>query len=390
MYKKLFLICVFVAITLTSTQFATADYRITNGSATETAYVIYSTWRGAGGGWPAGWRTKGYYRVEPGATRNLFVPQDNPWVYIYVRRGGNEIKPADHATRESAPFYIHPRQAFTVVETTEGEFLKSNRGRWSLERADLYEYQNGGSHTIPDDPRLPDLPAQQIYNQAINSVVWIHAGEFTGSGVLIDRRRKLIVTNQHVIENTVWVDVFFPYKQNGVVNKKTNFYEKNKALLERERYLTKGKVIAQNARTDLAIVQLVQIPTTAREIQHDFSRNVEDSMRHGDTIHIFGNPGERLWNWTPGKFQRPYRVCEFANGTSLIGCLGMEGDTHDGNSGGPILNGQGTLIGILVGGTDETEALASRTWNIKALLNGVPANLAPISAPYIPQTGVQN
>ena len=386
MYKKLFLICIFVATTLTSTQFATADYTLKN-STTEIVWVVCAAWQPKQS-WeePAGWRTRGWYEIKPNATKALYTPQDGEWVYIYVKGDeSGEIKPSDHVTRESTSFLIHPWKPFSVLQTAGGDFIKSNRAERSLEQAAFYKYRNGGSHNIVE-PRLPDLPAQQIYDQAIHSVVWIHAGKFVGSGVLIDRRRKLVVTNQHVTDTTVWVDVFFPWRnQNGRVNKNADFYMRNKELLERERYLTKGKVIAQNVRTDLAIVQLVQIPTTAREIKHDFSRNVEDSMKQGDTIHILGNPGERLWNWTPGKFQRPYQVCEFADGTSLIGCLGMEGDTHGGNSGGPILNGQGTLIGILVGGTDETEALASRTWNIKALLNRVPANLVPISAPTYPK-----
>ena len=494
-----------MVVTLTSTQFATADYHITNGSATEPAFVVYSRWLPASGNWPAGWRTQGYYRVEPGGTRNLSVPQGNTWVYIYVERGGSEIKPIDHATKDNAPFWIHPSKSFTVVETNEGDFLRSNRVQWSLEQATLYKYRNGGSHTIthvsdrkslasrvfnkysttlqrrniqavlpavldglkapntqrllnpstinlvvsnpnllrrfvPDiDPKfvtllktdadlramlrdpqvqrllqnpaaidelagllrigepvmevapetpisahqnLRDLSAQEIYNQAINSVVWIHAGEFTGSGVLIDRKRKLVVTNQHVIENTVWVDVFFPWRnQNGRVNKNADFYRRNKALLQGERYLTKGKVIRQNVRNDLAIVQLVQIPTTAREIKHDFSRNVEDSMRQGDIVHILGNPGERLWNYTQGTFQRASNTCVIPEGA----CLEITGDAEAGNSGGPILNSQGILVGILTSGTDETWTGAVPTRNIKALLNRVPANLPPISALTYPK-----
>ena len=200
MYKRLFWICVFVAVTLTSTQVATADYRITNGSATEPAWVVYSAWRPASGGWPVGWRTRGYYKVEPGGTQNLFVPENNETVYIYVERASGEIKPPDHATRDNFLFWIHPSLAFTVVETNEGDFLRSDRDRGSFVGTNLYEYRNGGSHTITDEPRLPDLPAQQIYNQAMQSVVWILniEGESTGSGVLIDKRRKFVITNQHV------------------------------------------------------------------------------------------------------------------------------------------------------------------------------------------------
>ena len=224
----------------------------------------------------------------------------------------------------------------------------------------------------------PDLPAQQIYNQAIHSVVWINTDEGSGSGVLIDREKKLIVTNQHVTGTATKVIVVFPYRdRNRKLRKDLGFYADNVEWLVDKNYATVGRVIVQNVGNDLAIVQLPWLPSTAREIQHDFSRNVEDSMESGDKVHILGNPGDRLWNWTQGTFLRPRQVC-LIKGGALVGCLEMEADTHGGNSGGPVLNGQGVLIGILTGGTDETMSLAATTRNIKALLSRVPANLSPI------------
>ena len=376
MRKVTFLIIVFATLMLTTAQLATANYRITNGSATETAWVIYSTWRGAGGGWPSGWRTRGYYKVEPGDTRNLFVPQNNETVYIYVKRAGREIKPPDHAARDRAPFWIHPSQAFTVVETYEGGFLKSNLDRWSLETADLYKYPNGGSHTIVDEPRLPDLPARQIYNQAINSVIWIHTGDATGSGVLIDKERRLVVTNQHVTDGVEDIGVVFPYRQNREVMRDRDFYlQNNFEYLYNKGYITEGRVIAQNVRNDLAIIQLNRLPPTASEIKHDFSRNVEDSMRRSDRVHILGNPGERLWNWTNGDFvESEDRNCLPSGGA----CLVLESDIHGGNSGGPVLNGQGILVGIITATDNETAGYAAPARNVKALLNTVPANLVTL------------
>ena len=50
-----------------------------------------------------------------------------------------------------------------------------------------------------------------------------------------------------------------------------------------------------------------------------------------------------------------------------------------------MLNGRGMLIGILTAGTDETVTIAAPARNIKALLDRVPANLAPIPAPTYPK-----
>ena len=383
MYKRLFLIFVFLTTTLIQTQLATADFLVANGSATEDAWVIYSTWRDAGNGWPAGYRTQGWYKIEPGSFRNLRVPSDNTDVYIRVERpDGQEIKPLDHATRNNYPFWMHPTRIFTTVETATGEFLHSDLNQASLETATLYEYKNEGIHIItrPNECDLvqgpADLPAQQIYDQAINAVVWIvtESGNSisTGSGVLVDKDRKFIVTNQHVVDNADQVYVLFPYRdQNGRLRKDLDFYLNNVEWLVDNNYATgEARVIAQNVENDLAIVQLDWLPSTAREIQHDFSRNVEDSMKRGDKVHILGNPGNRLWNWTQGTFLGPQQTCPVEDG-ELVGCLVMEGDTHGGNSGGPVLNGQGVLIGILSAGTDETLSLAATTRNIKALLDTV-------------------
>lgn len=216
---------------------------------------------------------------------------------------------------------------------------------------------------------LPDLPSQEIYDQAIHSVIWIHTGTGLGSAVLIDKQRRIAVTNAHVTAGEESVGVVFPYRHNGQIRKDRGFYlGQNFPHLYSMGYITEARVIVENVQNDLAIIHLNKLPPTAHAIQHDFRRNVEESLRHGDKVHIFGNPGDRLWNWTQGTFQRQQRVC-FIGDDPLVGCLEMEADTHGGNSGGPVLNGQGVLIGILTAGTDETLSLAATTRNIKVLLD---------------------
>ena len=365
MRKTILFIFVFAMLTLMlTTQLATADYLISNESATEDAWVIYSTWREASGDWPAGWRTRGWRRVEPGGFTTLSVPEHNPWVYLRVERPyGREIKPPDHETRDAARFWIHPSKGFTAVMRSNGDFLKSDWLKWALSRARLYKYPNGGRHTITDGPasNLPELSAQQIYDQAINSVLWIVTADGAGSGVLIDKERRLAVTNAHVTDQAEWVRVFFPWRDwNGTLIKNQEYYVNNMWRLESLGYATRGRVIAENFRSDLAIIQLDRLPPTASEIAHDFSAQLAASMKRGDKVHILGNPGNRMWNWTQGSFVKDWGSW-----------LEMEGDGEGGNSGGPVLNTQGLLIGILSGGTDETLAGAVPARDVKALLDTV-------------------
>ena len=379
MYKKLFSVCVFVTAILTLAQFAAADYTLTNGT-NETVWAVYSRWLPASGNWPAGWRTSGYYKIEPGQREVLRVPQRNAWVYIYVKNTDGEVKPLDHATRAKAPFWIHPTQAFTAVETDAGDLLRSDPGRWNLEQANLYQYRNRGSHIVVDEPRPPDLSAKQIHSQAMNSVVWIETWDENeslgkGSGFLIDKARRLVVTNEHVIRGATDIYVFFPSRhQNGNLIRREDFYWENWEWLENRRYASEARVISQNVKNDVAIIQLAQLSPAAREIKHDFSKNVEDSMRKGDKVHILGNPGNRLWDWSPGSFVSSGNDCLPSRGD----CLELEANIHGGNSGGPVLNGQGMLIGIITATDNETAGYASPSRNIKTLLNRVPSYLPPV------------
>ena len=491
---------ILVLLIVSMASWAIADYRIENRTAKDVwvAYAVSQPQQ------PKGWRTRGWYKIKPHGTKNLEIEKGRIWVYIRVRGGDDrEIKPPDRVRRERASFLIHPLKSFSVLQTAQGDFIRSNRAQGRLERAAFYKYRNGGSQTIrnvlkqeaslatkvfnkhsktlarediqgvlpsvfeslkdsktqrflnpatinlvvsnpnllkrfvPDiDPKFVrmlkrdaklrsmlrdplvqallqkpaaidmlaellgigapvpkvtperdspahqnprDLSAQQIYNQAIRSVVWIHAGDGRGSGVLIDKRRQLIVTNQHVVGNAKWVDVFFPWRDpNGHLNKQQDFYEKNEQRLKAENHATQGRVIAQNVRNDLAIIQLVRIPTDAREIHHDFSKNVEDRMKRGDSVHIFGNPGDRLWKRTQGTF---ISKCLLEGAA----CLEIKANTAPGHSGGPVLNARGMLVGILTAGDAGTLTVAIPAKNVKALLNTVPANLGTIAAPTYPK-----
>lgn len=185
------------------------------------------------------------------------------------------------------------------------------------------------------------LREDQIYDKAIRSVMWIITLDGRqASGVLVDKKRKLAVTNEHVTKNNRSVVVVFPVRDgNGNLISDRSFYvdESHLKVLSRLGYATEGRVIAESPKRDLAIVQLVGIPETARAIDHDFSHHAYLDMNARDPVDILGNPGGRdLWRWTAGRFQ------------AVSGeLLHINAGTYGGNSGGPVLNNRGILIGIL-------------------------------------------
>ena len=122
MHKITLFTLVLGLLTLTLTPLAIADYTIFNGHDTQNAWVVYSTWRPASGDWPAGFRTRGWYRVRPGETRTLSVPSGNKWVYVRVTHPyPTEILP------QRPP---NPRQLPCLDASQPGIYCCRNR-RWA-------------------------------------------------------------------------------------------------------------------------------------------------------------------------------------------------------------------------------------------------------------------
>src|SRR5271157_1503003 len=69
----------------------------------------------------------------------------------------------------------------------------------------------------------------RVYQKVLKSVVWIHssrgAGKLaTGSGSLLDRKHRLVLTNYHVVTDNDRATVMFPIFRGGKVVAEREFY----------------------------------------------------------------------------------------------------------------------------------------------------------------------
>ena len=150
MRKITFFIYILVLLTLTFTQVAPADYTVLNGSKHD-VYLIVSTWMESTKDIPAGFRTNGYYKIDPGDFFTIGWGSSDYYIRMHIGVDAI-IKPSDSATRGTYAFWVEPKKPFMVVEKANGELLYGSGGMENLtQTGGFYKYPNGGTFSINGD-----------------------------------------------------------------------------------------------------------------------------------------------------------------------------------------------------------------------------------------------
>jgi tetratricopeptide (TPR) repeat protein len=190
------------------------------------------------------------------------------------------------------------------------------------------------------------LTAPEIYQQTRRSTAWVLAKNENriakiGTGFLVDRSRKLLVTNYHVIDRTDMVNVTFP------------LYQAGQAVIERKDYIKydrpiRGWVVATDATRDLAVIELEVVPHATTPL-----KLADDSVCPGERVHLVGNPGtsELLWVYNSGTVRQvSSRSLTDDRTGKVINTVAVEvltqAPVQPGNSGGPMVNDRGELAGV--------------------------------------------
>jgi S1-C subfamily serine protease/HEAT repeat protein/ribosomal protein S27E len=173
-----------------------------------------------------------------------------------------------------------------------------------------------------------------------------------GSGALIDRKNRLILTNHHVAGEAGRIAIFFPtYDKSG------------KLIVEKERFLKQalsnskvleGRVFASDKKKDLCLVQVDRLPSGVEGLPI-----AKESCKVGQRVHSVGNPGASggLWVYAPGVVRTLYHKKWIAIGGGTkrseheADIIETQSPTNPGDSGGPLVNDRGELVGVTQGGS---------------------------------------
>ena len=139
-----------------------------------------------------------------------------------------------------------------------------------------------------------------------------------GTGFVLDQKGD-IVTNEHVVDGANSVTVKFP---NG------RSYS--------------AKVVGTDASTDLAVVR-VNAPKRAL---HPLELGDSASLQVGDGVVAIGSPFGLAGSTTSGIVSALHREIQAPNNFGIEGAIQTDAAINHGNSGGPLLNMRGQVIGV--------------------------------------------
>jgi putative serine protease PepD len=180
----------------------------------------------------------------------------------------------------------------------------------------------------PAEPGTPrpvsqttDSTAKSVYDDAKDAVAYISAqtgqGTATGTGFVVSSDGK-IVTNEHVVDGATAVTVKL-----GTGGKEMT-----------------AQVLGADASKDLALLKV-----DATNL-HALSFGDSSSVQVGDNVYAIGNPYGLDHTLTSGIVSALNREIQAPDGTPINGAIQTDAALNPGNSGGPLLDADGKVIGV--------------------------------------------
>ncbi|MCO8123675.1 serine protease [Stieleria sp. TO1_6] len=194
------------------------------------------------------------------------------------------------------------------------------------------------------DPGTDAMADSASYQNTLKSTAWVITSNAenetsTGSGVLVDAEKKLLLTNAHVVGESRKAVVFFPVKSDGKLAVRRKHYLANILKLG-----IQGNVVAIDRKRDLALIELPRIPVDVQAIEM-----ADESTAPGGKVALVGNPGdsEILWVYTSGTVRSVYqKKFKSTHGEHDFMALETQSPIKPGDSGGPIVDDDGKLVGL--------------------------------------------
>lgn len=200
--------------------------------------------------------------------------------------------------------------------------------------------------SAPAQEKKPVFSKQKIVEQLKHSTCWIlgkRKGSSryvpSGTGWVVDKKDRLVVTNHHVIDKYESLVVHFPVKENGEwVNDKQQYLKRTPI---------KAAVIDfadQKKDADLALLQLEKLPDGVTAL-----KLATKSAPQGGQLHSLGAStlaSNALWTYTFGHVRLTSKT-KLLPSARRLKIMEAQMETNKGNSGGPVVNDHLELVAVV-------------------------------------------
>ena len=185
-----------------------------------------------------------------------------------------------------------------------------------------------------------------LYPSAVPSVVYLRADpDGVGTGWVVDAAKNLILTCRHVVGERRALEVFFPVFRDGRPLADAADYLGRRA----EGTLVPGKLLRTSDALDLALIEVPSMPAGTRALPLAARRPAL-----GQAVLGIGHRGDvdTLWNATAGTVRQRGTLADgyFWQAAKLaadLPALVLQSPIEEGDSGGPVLNGRGEVVGMI-------------------------------------------
>jgi S1-C subfamily serine protease len=162
------------------------------------------------------------------------------------------------------------------------------------------------------------MPWSTIYDQLKESVVLIQTNLGLGSGFVYDLEGR-IITNHHVIENASAIQV--------------TFLDGN---------ITSASIVGMDIYSDIAVIKVDPEVTTL----HPVVLGSSSDLTVGEPVAAMGNPFGLSDTLTAGIVSSLERTLDAAENYVIIDIIQIDAAVNPGNSGGPLVNLKGQVVGV--------------------------------------------
>jgi len=229
--------------------------------------------------------------------------------------------------------------------------------------------ENAGADLYTAQRSVEEEQTIQIYKSANESVVFIttitmaidpldffqelRPREGTGSGIIVDASRGIIITNLHVIKDAHRIEIILSDGRSHA-----------------------ARLVGYDEEYDLAVLQLSEPPQGLVDLEFADSARLEIGQR----VLAIGNPFGLNRTLTTGIVSSLERTVRSPGGIIMKGLIQTDAAINPGNSGGPLLDMEGRLIGI-------NTAILSQSGDSAGIGFAVPINQIKRVLPELIATG---